>query len=84
MKKNILNDLKTIFKEVIEIDDIDMSSNRKSISNWDSLAHIDLISNIEEKYNIQFNLDEIIELNDIQAIVNSIESKIKSQTDVSK
>ncbi|MEA3314777.1 MAG: acyl carrier protein [Campylobacterota bacterium] len=77
MEKRIFNELKTIFLEVIGTDTIDINSNRKNISKWDSMAHIDLISHIEEKYEINFNLDQIIEFNNIKDIMIAIENKIK-------
>lgn len=36
-----------------------------SISEWDSLAHVGLISAVEQEYDIQFDIDEVIDLEEV-------------------
>lgn len=45
------------------------------IESWDSLGHLKLITSIEEAFNIQFEFDEILELDCIFSIRKAVESK---------
>lgn len=44
---------------------------------WDSLAHINIITGIEERYEISFSMDEIIEINSINYLNQLVEQKRK-------
>ncbi|MCQ2789278.1 MAG: acyl carrier protein [bacterium] len=46
------------------------------VEDWDSLSHIILISTIERKYNIKFNMKEIVNLQNVGELVNLILEKI--------
>lgn len=76
MEKVSLENLNEIFKDILIIENIEISTSRKNTPAWDSMAHIELIGTIEEKFDIEFELDEIIELNSIETIIESINRKL--------
>jgi len=68
--------LKTVMADVFEIspDKIDESTTMDSIEEWDSLKHIELLSTVEEKFGIELEMEELIEMitfDDIKRILTS-------------
>lgn len=66
-----------IFKDIFDSDDlqIDTNTTAEDIEEWDSLAHIRIITAIEEKFNIKFSVMEISNLTDVGSIVDAIVNK---------
>ena len=64
-----------------ELDDenlvIEPDTSQKNLNAWDSLAHIRLISGIENEFDIQFNLTEIEQLTSVQQLVQAIEERAR-------
>jgi acyl carrier protein len=62
-----------------ELDDEDLvigpDTSQKNLKAWDSLAHIRLISGIENEFDIQFNLAEIEQLTSVAQLVRTIEGR---------
>lgn len=54
-------------------DKINLSTSNNDIEEWDSLEHIKLILEIEEKFNIKFSLDVIPNMITIKAIQEEID-----------
>ena len=52
--------------------DITNNSSMKNIEKWDSLNHIGLISAIEEKFDLQFNDEEIVKMTNYKLIIKNI------------
>ena len=76
--EELLNQVNTIFQEVFEDTTLTVNNNTtaKDIDSWDSLNHVLLISSIENKFNITFELDEMILFKNVGDIINAIQSKI--------
>ena len=66
--------LKNIFINIFQMEnkDIDYNSSMKNIEKWDSLNHIGLINEIEEKFNLQFNEEDIVKMINFKIIFNKI------------
>jgi acyl carrier protein len=64
-----------------ELDDQDLviapETNQKNLSAWDSLAHIRLVSGIENEFDIQFNLSEIERITSVRQFVQLIEERVR-------
>jgi len=73
-KSEVLSKLNYIFKNVFDDEkiEIELKSNADSVSGWDSLNHIYLITEIEEKFNLKFTSEEIQKWNEVSNIVDSI------------
>ena len=78
-KNEILKKINEIFIEVMELDDnFKLSENMtaEDIEEWDSLTHIQLITALEKSFGIKFTAKEVMEWDDIQDCIDSIESEI--------
>ena len=62
-----------------ELDDEDLvigpDTSQKNLKAWDSLAHIRLISGIENAFDVQFSLTEIEQLTSVTQLVQAIEER---------
>jgi acyl carrier protein len=60
-KKEIINEIKHIFLDVLDMEDINLSeeTTANDIEEWDSLNHIQLVVAIEKYFNIKFTSLEI-------------------------
>jgi len=77
-KIEILNIVKEICSDIFNIENLDIDSNTNSteIDQWDSLNHLNLMSSIEEEFNIKFDFEEIGSLKNIGDIVKIISQKL--------
>ena len=84
MSKNsneeILISLTTILKDTFAEPDlsIDFETSAEDVDEWDSLSHIELISNIESHYRVRFALGELQDLKNIGDMIELIKLKSKS------
>lgn len=76
--KMIMEQLQEIFRDVFADDAIVLQGTTTSsdIEDWDSLAHIQLISEIENHFGIQFTLQEAVAASNVSEFVQIIESKL--------
>ena len=76
-KEQIIEKFNLIFKEVFEDDNllINEFTMLKDIPNWESLSHMILIVEIENKFNMVFSSTESIEVISVSQIINLILSK---------
>lgn len=62
-----------------ELDDEDLvigpDTSQNNLKAWDSLAHIRLISGIENEFGIEFNVAEIEQLTSVRQLVQAIEER---------
>lgn len=47
-------------------------SSSKTLENWDSLYHMNIILGVEEQYNITFSDDEILKLTSYKALAEAV------------
>ena len=71
----ILKIAKKIFKKTKKLN---LDSNIKNITDWDSMNHIILIMEINKKYKISISLEESVKINSIKNIVKVVK-KYKKQ-----
>ena len=77
----IIESIKEIVIDVLDVEDpdsfkLDELSKIEDYSEWDSLAHINIITQIESIFKIRFSLDEVENFVDIKDIINVVNSKI--------
>jgi acyl carrier protein len=67
-------EIKEIMSKVLEIDMSTISNNasQKEISKWDSLQHLNLIVEIEDKYDISIDPEDISVMVTIEKIVEVV------------
>jgi acyl carrier protein len=71
----IKQQVKEVMANVFEmnIKDIHNDASQKTVSTWDSLTHLNLIVELEEKFNVDFEPEEIGEMISLDKIVEAIE-----------
>jgi len=79
MKKNlkIREKVNLIIAEILKIsvDKMNNDIEMNKVPQWDSVAHLLIITSLEDKFKIQFSTDEISKLNDLNSIYKIIENK---------
>ena len=53
--------------------EVDLLSSRETLSNWDSLKHIEIIFAMEDEMKIQFPEEKMSELNSVIQIIAAVE-----------
>ena len=77
-----MNDLREsiqpIFRDIFEDDDLIISraTSAETIEEWDSLAHINLVTSIEQEFGIRFALGELESLQNVGEMVDLIMQKL--------
>ena len=73
----ILEQLQLIFQEVLDQPDLVLTphSNAQTVEDWDSLAHINLVTAIETHFNVKFALGELQDLKNVGDIMALIRRK---------
>ena len=65
------------FKEVFpELSSIELNASSEQFENWDSFSHIELVSKIEEKFDVNLDVEEIIDLDSPQKFIDLVEKKL--------
>jgi acyl carrier protein len=75
---DLLQKLQPIFQDIFEDDDLVISrlTNSQEIEEWDSLAHINLVTSIEQEFDIRFALGELEDLQDVGEMIDLMSQKI--------
>ena len=75
----IIDKIIKIVKNVFENSELVISDSTlvSDITEWDSLGHINLIMELEEEFNIKFQINEIISITGVNDLLNLIEKKMK-------
>ena len=70
--------LQDIFRDVFDDDGLTINDSTTSsdIEDWDSLAHIQLITAIEKEFGIKFTLKEAVSAENVGEFTELIESKL--------
>jgi acyl carrier protein len=82
MDSNILlEELQSIFRDILDQPDLVLTrgSNANNVEDWDSLAHINLVTAIEKRYKIKFALGELQELKDVGDMIDLIQVKLAAK-----
>jgi acyl carrier protein len=70
MKSKIKNIMASVFE--VSVDDINDESSPDTIENWDSLRHMNLITVLEEEFDIRFNDEQITEMMNFNLIIYTV------------
>lgn len=78
-REEILEQLQPIFAEVFEEDDLVVTEQTTAadVEKWDSLSHLTLIYEVEMEFNMKFQMKEILEMQNVGAMVDIIERETK-------
>lgn len=65
-----------IMKSVFNTDNITTATSQSNCDKWDSLHHLNLIVELEDAFDIEFEPEEIAEMKSLCAVKKIIESKL--------
>tara|TARA_X000000950_G_C13897428_1_gene653451 strand:- start:1033 stop:1266 length:234 start_codon:yes stop_codon:yes gene_type:complete len=70
--------MKSVFEKSLEIDadSLDLNSEFEEVPGWDSLGHIKIISEIENRLDLEFEIDEIVGQDTILKLIDMVKAKI--------
>ena len=76
-KEEILKQVEEVFRSVLDDETLEltMETMADDVEDWDSLSHIQLVVGLEKHFHIKFNAREIMEWENIGAIVEGIAKK---------
>ena len=69
--------LKKVLADVFNLkeNDINKDLTKDDVSSWDSLTQMDLVTTLENEFNIQLEMLEIVSLVSVRKIIEVLESK---------
>lgn len=75
---NVSEKVKEIIAGVLEVSvsEIQDTSTIGDFPSWDSIGHLTILSTIEDETNINFEPEEMMELEDVSDIVKAVEEKL--------
>ena len=79
MEKNeILAKLQDIYRDILDNDEIILEGETTAddIEEWDSLAHVQIVNEVEKQFGIKFTSYEITSWIDVADLVDCIDSKL--------
>ena len=68
----------------VPIEQLDENSSPDLIENWDSLKHVNLVLELENKFSVAFSEEEILDIFSVKNIVEILEKKGSKGRDVSR
>lgn len=77
MHNDIRTKIENIFREVFDDDQLQLSDSLSSetLPTWDSLAHIRLVSALEDELSLTFTLEDIEAMTSVAKILAVVDSK---------
>lgn len=76
---DVKKSLQEIFREVFEDEELEIFEDMtaEDVEDWDSLAHMELIIEIEKFFKVKFKTDEINNAKNVGEFISLIESKLR-------
>lgn len=65
-----------IMKDVLETEDISLNTSQDNCENWNSLRHLNLVSELEDEFDVEFEPEEIAEMHSVNNIIEMIKKKL--------
>jgi len=74
----IVSKIQSIFRDIFDDEslNIDVQTETADVEGWDSLAHINIVSQIESEFCVRFSLDELAQFSRVGMIVEAIQRKV--------
>lgn len=81
MNPAVADRVRRITADVLEVpqDRILADSSSENVENWDSVHHLNLVLALEQEFGLQFEPEEIDEMNSVQYILVVLENKLASR-----
>jgi acyl carrier protein len=79
--QDVLARVQKAFSSAFELDPGSVTINTvpADIRAWDSMGHVTLASSLEQEFNLTFDVDELMEMENVREIVRIVQSKLAAQ-----
>jgi acyl carrier protein len=73
-----LSKIQSAFKTAFSVDaaSITIDTVPADVPAWDSMGHVALVSNLEEVFGLNFDVDEVMDMENVRQIVKTVEAKL--------
>jgi len=74
----VLSKVQVAFKSAFDIDPatVSMNTSPDEIAAWDSMGHVTLASSLEKEFGLTFDVDDLMEMENVKEICRIVESKL--------
>jgi acyl carrier protein len=75
--KTILGKIQLIVKDILDNESLNINDQTETtdVEGWDSLAHINILSQIEREFSVRFSLDELACFSTVGKIIEAVKHK---------
>lgn len=79
--ENTLQKVREAFKAAfnVELQSITIDTTPEDVPAWDSMGHVALASALESIFSLSFDVDEVMEMENVRQIVRIVEAKLVAQ-----
>ena len=76
--QDVLSRVRKAFSSAFDVDPASVSINTvpADIKAWDSMGHVTLASSLEQEFNLTFDVDELMEMENVREIVRILQAKL--------
>ena len=76
--EDVLSRVRKAFNSAFDVDPASVSINTvpADIKAWDSMGHVTLASSLEQEFNLTFDVDELMEMENVREIVRLLQGKL--------
>jgi len=77
-REEILSKVKTAFISVLEHENFQLTdeTTANDVDGWESITHMMIITEVEKAFSIKFKLMDLMNMNNVGDLLNSIESEL--------
>jgi len=79
--ENTIAKVQEAFKAALNVDPqlVTIDTTPTQIPAWDSMGHVALASSLETVFGLSFDVDEVMEMENVRQIVRIVEAKLATQ-----
>lgn len=77
MENKLFNGVCQAFEAAFSTDpaSISLTSEPSDIAGWDSMGHVQLVAELEKIFSVAFEVDEVMEMEDVASIIRVLKDK---------
>jgi acyl carrier protein len=77
---DLLAKVQKAFHDAFDVDpqSISLDTQPDAVPGWDSMGHVTLASSLEREFDISFDVDDLMAMENVREIVRIVQSKTKS------
>ena len=74
---NVLSRVQEVFHQAFGVDArlISLDTTPNEVPAWDSVGHLELATRLEEAFGINFDVDDLMEMENVRQIIRIVDSK---------